>query len=252
MSILNTLSGLFTDMEIAHVIYPVSGAFDDCPDCESGNIPYVPDDSGNNQCVCVLSSDVSNWNNAASSISSLSSIDTAAIDSVLSSMNNVDNWNNSYETVYNNSAYWENVSAISSISGTIYQTISSISSYLNNTKQDDIYFSNISLSGDGTFENKIGVKNWQDIIDMVEFYLSTSAISDQVETNIDDINNILERIAGLSAGHIQNFELIQELLGKISNVEVIWKYDSAINVSDFSTIYDKTSNDTIYYNYYEG
>lgn len=252
MSILNTLSGLFTDMEIAHVIYPISGAFVDCPDCESGNIPYVPDDNGNNQCVCVLSSDVLNWNNAASSISSLSSIDTSAIDSVLSSMNNVGNWNNSYETVYNNSAYWENVSAISSISGTIYQTISAISSYLNNTKQDDIYFSNISLSGDGTFENKIGVKNWQDIIDMVEFYLSVSAISDQVETNVDDINNILERIAGLSAGHIQNFELIQELLGKIDNNKVIWKYDSAMNVGNFNTILNKTDKDTIYYNFYEG
>ena len=69
-------------------------------------------------CVCVTQQDIDNWNNI-SAVSALSGIDLSPLSSI-SGMNlpySATLWNSCYDTVYENSAMWNEISGLPELSG---------------------------------------------------------------------------------------------------------------------------------------
>lgn len=87
------------DTQVAHTIEP----WKDC--------------CGNDEdCVCVTESDVNRWN-TVSAISALSGIDPSSISAYTKIAGSADLWNDNYETVSANSAYWNQVSGLDVLTG---------------------------------------------------------------------------------------------------------------------------------------
>lgn len=149
------------DMEHAFVVRP----HEEC----------CPDDA--EECVCVTSGDVEKWNSAYDSISAVSSIDPSAFSALLdvsALSSSADFWNGTYETVSSNSSNWDKTFSSVTENSSVWNEASSISSVesriaeiqddisaLEVNKQDNIYFDNMSIIGDGSQGYPYQVREWQ-------------------------------------------------------------------------------------------
>ena len=119
--------------------------------------PPHPDD-----CVCVTQQDIDNWNNI-SAVSALSGLDLSPLSSI-SGMDlsySATLWNSNYETVYENSAMWNEISGLPELSGYVsafsawtIDKIEELSAHENRVyvDQDDRPY---SLEGDGSSEKPL-------------------------------------------------------------------------------------------------
>lgn len=121
--------------------------------------PPHPDD-----CVCVTQQDIDNWNNI-SAVSALSGLDLSPLSSI-SGMDlsySATLWNSCYETVYENSAMWNEISGLPELSGYVsafsawtVDKIDELSVHENRVYVDYDYYP-YSLEGNGTAESPIGL-----------------------------------------------------------------------------------------------
>ena len=121
--------------------------------------PPHPDD-----CVCVTQQDIDNWNNI-SAVSALSGLDLSPLSSI-SGMDlpySATLWNSNYETVYENSAMWNEISGLPELSGYVsafsawtVDKIEELSAHENRVFVDYDYYP-YSLEGNGTAESPIGL-----------------------------------------------------------------------------------------------
>lgn len=121
--------------------------------------PPHPDD-----CICVTQQDIDNWNNI-SAVSALSGLDLSPLSSI-SGMDlpySATLWNSNYETVYENSAMWNEISGLSELSGYVsafsawtVDKIDELSAHENRVYVDYDYYP-YSLEGNGTSESPIGL-----------------------------------------------------------------------------------------------
>ena len=121
--------------------------------------PPYPDD-----CVCVTQQDIDNWNNI-SAVSALSGLDLSPLSSI-SGMDlpySATLWNSCYETVYENSAMWNEISGLPELSGYVsafsawtVDKIEELSAHENRVFVDYDYYP-YSLEGNGTAESPVGL-----------------------------------------------------------------------------------------------
>ena len=121
--------------------------------------PPHPDD-----CVCVTQQDIDNWNNI-SAVSALSGLDLSPLSSI-SGMDlpySATLWNSCYETVYENSAMWNEISGLPELSGYVsafsawtVDKIEELSAHENKVFVDYDYYP-YSLEGNGTAESPVGL-----------------------------------------------------------------------------------------------
>lgn len=121
--------------------------------------PSHPDD-----CVCVTQQDIDNWNNI-SAVSALSGIDLSPLSSI-SGMDlpySATLWNSCYDTVYENSAMWNEISGLPELSGYVsafsawtVDKIDELSAHENRVFVDYDYYP-YSLEGNGTAESPVGL-----------------------------------------------------------------------------------------------
>lgn len=121
--------------------------------------PPHPDD-----CVCVTQQDIDNWNNI-SAVSALSGIDLSPLSSI-SGMDlpySATLWNSCYDTVYENSAMWNEISGLPELSGYVsafsawtVDKIDELSAHENRVFVDYDYYP-YSLEGNGTAESPVGL-----------------------------------------------------------------------------------------------
>ena len=121
--------------------------------------PPHPDD-----CICVTQQDIDNWNNI-SAVSALSGLDLSPLSSI-SGMDlpySATLWNSCYETVYENSAMWNEISGLPELSGYVsafsawtVDKIEELSAHENRVFVDYDYYP-YSLEGNGTAESPVGL-----------------------------------------------------------------------------------------------
>ena len=121
--------------------------------------PPQPDD-----CVCVTQEDIDNWNNI-SAVSALSGLDLSPLSSI-SGMDlpySATLWNSCYETVYENSAMWNEISGLPELSGYVsafsawtVDKIDELSAHENRVYVDYDYYP-YSLEGNGTSDSPVGL-----------------------------------------------------------------------------------------------
>lgn len=150
-----------SDLEPAFVVRPGE-------DCCPGPQP---------ECECVTSGDVMRWNHAADITESLTEeqiAGLASIPDVSEIVASASAWNSCYDTVSANSADWEEIRKLSSFSADTLNKFDEIESTFDNVNKNisavekkipDYYFDNDeitgSLTGDGSVNSPIGVREWQ-------------------------------------------------------------------------------------------
>lgn len=142
--------------------------------------PPHPDD-----CVCVTQQDIDNWNNI-SAVSALSGIDLSPLSSI-SGMDlpySATLWNSNYETVYENSAMWNEISGLPELSGYVsafsawtVDKIDELSAHENRVFVDYDYYP-YSLEGNGTAESPIGLSPE---VRSLLYYLDNGKPMDRIE-----------------------------------------------------------------------
>lgn len=226
----------------------VEPAYERPAECEC-HFPPIP-----NQCVCVTEEDAQNWNGAYETISAVSAgLDIQTIASAAQLLTSADYWNQTYDTVFSNSATWQKLPEVSSTLAEWAQSaiwmIETLSS--NGVNHDD------TLTGDGV-KVPLGVAYSERYDQLIEYLESLTASKTTLEELVDMMNNckdeLLEQIAVLSGGHLQNFELILQLMGVIpnsGNYPMVWvSADMAAN-KETSYKNNKTLN-WMYYSTYQG
>ena len=107
--------------------------------------------------MCVTEEDVELWNK----VSSISGLDTSALENISALYTSASAWNSTYETVSSNSANWLTEADISAIDveklDSVYETVNT------NSADWKIYFSN-TISGEGTITNPYGVNRYLEYI----------------------------------------------------------------------------------------
>lgn len=207
-------------------------------------------------CVCVRAADVDNWNQAADAVSAIaeSGIDISAVNQAASLVGSAEYWNSTYATVAANSADWNQISAFDQ---DLYVASSTLNSAINELENKQYHVDQDTITGDGTSARPWGVSYKDQIDSLIEQYealtaeVPLTAIEQQVQHLQDDL---LTKILALSAGHIQNFDLILQLMGVVpnsANRPEFWvsaKMDQSIPTS-YS---DKNLLNYMYYSTYTG
>ena len=214
-------------------------------ECHYPPMPY--------NCVCVTEEDVANWNSAYNTLYDIISagIPISFIASAAQLMSSADYWNQTYETVSANSGYWSNLSALSAEVSAISGNFNDRIDKLENQKT---YVDNITITGNGTKALPYGVANVFSAYDE-----EIEALQRQNKEIVDAMgsceDSILSAIAELSGGHIQNYELILQLMHGPSGTSadsVKWTYEPGMSQSDASTYTGKREAEHVYFNFYQG
>lgn len=142
--------------------------------------PPHPDD-----CVCVTQQDIDNWNNI-SAVSALSGIDLSPLSSI-SGMDlpySATLWNSCYDTVYENSAMWNEISGLPELSGYVsafsawtVDKIDELSAHQNTVIVDRDFYP-YCLDGNGTSAWPVGLSSH---VTSLLHYLDTGNYYDTVE-----------------------------------------------------------------------
>lgn len=209
------------------------------------------------ECICVRQDDVDYWNSAANAVSSLieEGIDMDAISDAAKLAASANYWNTTYETVSANSAYWNEVSAASA---DLYVASSLLASDIKELSAKKYYVDDDTITGDGSMARPWGVSYKDQIDSLIDQYESltgaTPAIADLARQMMDCKEDLLTQIAELSGGHIQNFELILQLMGVRSNSAnrpEFWIEDSHMKSDSVNSYKDNTALNYMYYSTYE-
>lgn len=212
-------------------------------------------------CVCVRAADVENWNQAADVVSVIaeSGIDISAVNQAASLAGSAEYWNSTYSTVAANSAEWNQISAFDL---DLYVASSTLNSAINditaNLADKTAWVDQDTITGDGTLARPWGVAYKDQIDALIKQYealtaeVPLTAIEQQVRQLQDDL---LTKILALSAGHIQNFDLILQLMGVESNSAnrpEFWVEDSSMDQSKNSTYAYHQDLNRMFYSTYKG
>lgn len=224
----------------------VEPAYEKPAECDC-HFPPVPDN-----CVCVTEEDANNWNGAYNIISAVSAgLDIQAITSAASLLTSADFWNQVYTEVSANSALWNTLPAVSAKLAETAQYAVWLASTLsaNGVKHDD------TLSGDGVVV-PLSVAYSERFDQLYEQFLALTADFD-VATIMEAMSkcktDLLTQIAELSGGHIQNFELIQQLMAATpssGNVQMTWVNAQDMDPREPNTYTDKNTPNYMYFSTY--
>lgn len=221
----------------------VEPAYEKYAECEC-HMPPMPD-----KCVCVTEEDAQNWNGAYSAYSAISAgLDIQAIQSAAQLLTSADYWNQTYEVVSAGSATWNTlpdvVSAFKSSAEYLQWQINSAM---------DIKVDNITISGDG-HNVPLGVTYSERYDALIEYLENLTASTPDLQKLWDAMedckDDVMKYIAALSGGHVQNYELILQMMGKTPtsvDVPIIWQRDDGMQ-SDKPHTYD--GNKTLNWMYY--
>jgi len=229
----------------------VEPAYELPAECECHTRPH-------DDCVCVREADVEYWNSAANAVSSLieSGIDMGAINSAASLAGSANLWNSVYTDVSANSAYWNEVS---SFSADLTAASAILNSAVNDLANKKFYVDQDTITGEGTQARPWGVSYKDQIDALIDQYesltASTTPMSALQRVFMDSRDDILIKIAALSGGHIQNFEMILQLMGVLSNSANrpdIWMRDDAMDSTKAHTYNYHTELNRMFYSTYTG
>ena len=231
-----------------HWYTDVEPAYEKPAECEC-HFPPMPDN-----CVCVTEEDANNWNGAYNTISAVSAgLDIQAIASAAQLLTSADFWNQTYTEVSSNSALWN---SLPEVSGKLAETAQSalwlIESFLDKgVKHDD------TLSGDGV-HSPLSVAYSERFDQLYEQFEALTANYDLTQV-MEEMQNckedLLRQIKELSGGHIQNFELILQLMGVVpnsGNSPMIWANAQDMAANDPTSYADKNTLNWMYYSTYQG
>lgn len=226
----------------------VEPAYEKPAECEC-HFPPIPDN-----CVCVTEEDAENWNGAYNVISAVSAgLDIQAITSAAQLLTSADFWNQTYTEVSSNSALWNKLPEVSGKLAETAQSALWIASTLsaNGVKHDD------TLSGDGV-RVPLSVAYSERFDQLYNQFLMLTANFD-AEALMNAMKqckeDLLTQIKELSGGHIQNFELILQLMNTVptsGNYSMIWTNDQSMHSNDKSSYQDNNKVNWMYYSTYQG
>lgn len=226
----------------------VEPAYEKPAECEC-HFPPIPDN-----CVCVTEEDAENWNGAYNIVSAVSAgLDIQAITSAAQLLTSADFWNQTYTEVSSNSALWNK---LPEVSGKLAETaqsalwlVSTLSA--NGVKHDD------TLSGDGVHQplSVAYSERFDQLYEQFEALTANYDLTRVMEEMKHCKEDLLKQIKELSGGHIQNFELILQLMGVIpnsGNYPMIWANDQGMHSDDVTSYQGNNTLNWIYYSTYKG
>lgn len=230
----------------------VEPAYEKPAECEC-HFPPIPDN-----CVCVTEEDANNWNGAYDVISAVSAgLDIQAITSAAQLLTSADFWNQTYTEVSSNSALWNKLPEVSGKLAETAQSALWIASTLsaNGVKHDD------TLSGDGVrvplsvaYSERYD-QLYEQFEDLYNSLTANGGLADLASAMKQCEEDLLTQIKELSGGHIQNFELIQQLMEVVpnsGNYAMIWANDQGMHSDNKSTYQDNNTLNWMYYSTYQG
>lgn len=208
------------------------------------------------ECVCVTEGDATNWNGAYSAFSAISAgLDVAAIASAAQLLTSADCWNQTHDTVSANSATWNTLPELSA------NFTSSAEWLLWNIMQTSAVYHDDTLTGDGSKQLPLGVaysERYDQLIDYLESLTANAPDLKKIWDAMEECKeDVMKYIASLSGGHVQNYELILQLMGKVpsptgSSSGLIWQCDEHMKSNDSSTYKDNSKLNYMYYSTYKG
>lgn len=238
-----------------HWYTDVEPAYEKPAECEC-HFPPMPDN-----CICVTEEDVYRWNSTYSAFSALidSGIDVSAITSAAQVAVSAYLWNQTYTAVSSYSGLWNSVSAVSAKTDILADDLVDLSgkftNHIGGTLEFGHHVDNETIVGDGTNANPWRLANSAFSAYEHEYDTLQKQI-DALEDNVSNCEeNVTQQLASLSGGHVQNFELIMQIIGRVpnsGNVPMVWSYEPGMR-SNVSTSYsNKDTQNWIYFNTYSG
>ena len=230
----------------------VEPAYEKPAECEC-HFPPIPDN-----CVCVTEEDANNWNYAYNIVSAVSAgIDVEAIASAAQLLTSADYWNQTHDVVSAGSAMWN---SLPTVSGDL-KTLAQSALWLANEISARGIYHDKSLSGKGTVEAPLGIN--EDKYDELyeHFYdlykdLTSSFDVKAIMAAMQHCQEVYDKaINELSGGHIQNYELILQLMGVVpnsGNYPMIWVNDQGMHSDDKSSYQSNNTLNWMYYSTYQG
>lgn len=229
----------------------VEPAYEKPAECEC-HFPPIPDN-----CVCVTEEDAENWNGAYDIISAVSAgLDIQAITSASQLLTSADFWNQTYTEVSSNSALWNRLPEVSGKLAETAQSALWLASMLsaNGVKHDD------TLTGDGvniplSVAYSERFDQLYDQFSMLTANYDAEALFNAMKQCKEDLTR---QIKELSGGHIQNFELILQLMGvvpisgKYPTIPINWVNNQSMQSDVKSTYQDNNALNCMYYSTYQG
>lgn len=230
----------YTDVEPAYEQYA------EC-DCHQ---PPVQD-----KCTCVTEEDANNWNGVYSAYSAVSAgLDIEAITRAAQLLASADYWNQTHDVVSANSATWNTLPELSA------NFTSSAEWLLWNIMQNSAVYHDDTLTGDGSKQLPLGVAYSEQYDRLIEYLESLTASAPDLKKLWDAMeeckDDVMKYIAALSGGHVQNYELILQLMGHPVTSDGVssltWMLDEKMKSNDSSTYENNTKLDYMYYSTYKG
>lgn len=215
-------------------------------ECEC-HFPPMPDN-----CMCVTEEDVYRWNSTYSAFSALidSEIDVSAITSAAQVAVSSYLWNQTYTAVSSYSGLWNSVSAVSAKTDILADDLVDLSGKFTNHKH---YVDNETIVGNGTeaFPWQLATSAFSGY---TEDYEKVMKAVQELENSMDICkDDITKSLSELSGGHLQNFELIMQIIGRVpnsGNVPMVWSYEPNMRSNDHNSFTGKNTQNWIYFNTY--
>lgn len=230
----------------------VEPAYEKPAECEC-HFPPIPDN-----CVCVTEEDANNWNGAYDVISAVSAgLDIQAITSAAQLLTSADFWNQTHDVVSAGSAMWNSLPTVSGDLKTLALSALWVASKLSadGVKHDD------TLSGNGvTVPLSVAYSErydqlYEQFADLYKSLTADGGLADLTNAMIQCQEKYDKAISALSGGHIQNFELIRQLMEVVPNTgnySMIWANDQGMRSDNKSTYQGNNTLNWMYYSTYQG
>ncbi len=231
-----------------HWYTDVEPAYEKPAECEC-HFPPMPDN-----CICVTEEDVYRWNSTYSAFSALidSGIDVSAITSAAQVAVSAYLWNQTYTAVSSYSGLWNSVSAVSAKTDILADDLVELSGQFVNHKH---YVDDETIVGKGTPGDPWRLAHSAFSAYEHEYDTLQKQI-DALEDNVSNCEeNVTQQLASLSGGHVQNFELIMQIIGRVpnsGNVPMVWSYEPGMRSNDYTSFTGKNTQNWIYFNTYNG
>lgn len=214
-----------------------------------------------NNCLCVTEEDVYRWNSTYSAFSALidSGIDVSALTSAAQVAVSAYLWNQTYTAVSSYSGLWNSTSAVSAKTDILADDLVDLSgkftNHIGGTLEYGHYVDDETIIGKGIPSNP-----WRLAHSAFSAYEHNyEVIHDQIKSLEDYVSNceenVTQQLASLSGGHVQNFELIKQIIGRVpssGNVSMIWSYEPDMRSDDYNSFTGKNTQNCIYFNTYSG
>ena len=179
-----------------------------------------------------------------------SEIDVSAITSAAQVAVSSYLWNQTYTAVSSYSGLWNSVSAVSAKTDILADDLVDLSGKFTNHKH---YVDNETIVGNGTeaFPWQLATSAFSGYI---EDYENVMKAVQELENSMDICkDDITKSLSELSGGHLQNFELIMQIIGRVpnsGNVPMVWSYEPGMRSNDYNSFTGKNTQNWIYFNTY--